>query len=101
MSPKIYYASDLHPEFEDETFLKMYEGKEYLDSYLVLAGDICPYNCKGRFKAFFEYIQKKFKRVIYVAGNHEYYKKTLDDDKIRELIDSFDNVYFLQDSYVP
>ena len=97
---KIYYSSDLHLEFEDENLLKIYEKDIYQDSYLVLAGDICCYNEKGRFKTFFEYISKKFKRIIYIAGNHEYYKKTLDDDKIIELIKPFGNVYFLQDSYI-
>lgn len=104
MVQRIYYISDLHLEFEDNNLLKIYLNKEYFDlyinSYIVLAGDICCYNYKNKFKTFFEYISKKFKRVIYIAGNHEYYKKTLDDNKIKELLKSFDNVYFLQDSYI-
>jgi len=101
---KIYYASDLHLEFEDNKLLKMYdvykyEGNNYQDSYLVLAGDICCYNHKDKFNTFFEYISKKFKRVIYISGNHEYYKKTLNDNTIKELLQPFENVYFLQDSF--
>ncbi len=98
--PKIYYISDLHLEFEEENLLKIYEGKTYLDSYLVLAGDICSYVYETKIKKFFEYISKKFKRIIYIAGNHEYYKTTLDDTPIEEMLGIFDNVHFLQDEYV-
>jgi len=98
--PKIYYISDLHLEFEDEYLLEIYVDKEYKDSYLVLAGDICSYTSKSNFVKFFDYISKKFKRVIYVAGNHEYYKGTLDDNRIINLLLPFDNIYFLQDEYI-
>lgn len=98
--PKIYYISDLHLEFEDENLLEIYVNKEYKDSYLVLAGDICSYTSKINFVKFFEYMSKKFKRLIYVAGNHEYYKGTLDDDHIIDLLLPFDNIYFLQDEHI-
>jgi predicted phosphodiesterase len=98
--PKIYYISDLHLEFEEENLLKIYEGKTFHDSYLVLAGDICCYINENKIKTFFDYISKKFKRVIYIAGNHEYYKTTLDDTPIEEMLMTFDNIYFLQDEYI-
>ena len=98
--PKIYYISDLHLEFEDENLLKIYVDKEYNDSYLILAGDICSYTSKSKFIKFFEYISKKFKRIIYIAGNHEYYKGKLNDKYIIDLLVSFNNIYFLQDEYI-
>jgi predicted phosphodiesterase len=52
--PKIYYISDLHLEFEDKYLLEIYVDKEYKDSYLILAGDICSYTSKSKFIKFFE-----------------------------------------------
>ena len=95
---KIYYISDIHYEFENQ--FNLYIDKSYLDSYLILAGDICSYHETEKFTQFFDIITTKFKEIIYVPGNHEYYKSTLNDSPIRELCNKYPNVHFLQDEYI-
>ena len=63
---KIFYASDLHIEFEDNRETLRFEG---LDADLtILAGDI------GAGIGGIEWAAKAFNMpVIYVLGNHEFY----------------------------
>jgi predicted phosphohydrolase len=101
MPIKIYFISDLHLEFEDENIINnIYINKEYLNDYLILAGDICCFSMKQRMINFFDIISKKFKTIIYIAGNHEYYKNSLDNTQIKQILIPYKNVYFLQDEYI-
>ena len=95
---KIVALSDLHCEF---SYPDNIEGDK--DAVLVLAGDIFVGT-----KAFREeYIPKwasMFKYVIYVLGNHEYYRHNIDTlpnkirNKIKEL--KLDNVFLLDEDVV-
>ena len=96
---KIYYCSDLHLELEDDTY-ELFIDDVYSDSYLVLAGDICQYRKMDRLKLFLNKLSKKFKRIIYVPGNHEYYFSELSDDLGRECVKNIKNVYLLQNESV-
>ena len=83
---KIQIVSDLHLEF-----LTVVEVLEVADriSYktnadvLVLAGDICSLNKRssGNFSYFLDAVQEKYKDIIYVMGNHEYYGTSYSDVK--------------------
>lgn len=66
--------SDLHLEFHKD------KGREFLDRLvpkapiLILAGDITMGRHYENFQNTFEPLVKKFERIIYVLGNHEYYR---------------------------
>lgn len=71
------YASDLHIEFNSSS--KDDDPLQYITpsaDNLILAGDVCSCNEFERFKMFIERVCKLFKIVIFVAGNHEYYRYT-------------------------
>lgn len=91
---KIRYCSDLHIEFSPQGLDFPYNGEDVL----VLAGDI---NVKARV----QWIRDRaleFPHVIYVCGNHEYYKGRIDkvDRKIREFLADSPNVHILQNQSV-
>lgn len=63
--------NDIGPRFffDEETL-----EKDFNDECLILAGDIVTFGTKERFRAFFDLISEKFKKVVIIAGNHEWYK---------------------------
>jgi len=68
----IQFVSDIHLEYREK------DGKwwksEIIPSapYLILAGDIAPAMCPI-LPLFYKWCSKKFKKVIHVSGNHEYW----------------------------
>lgn len=94
--------SDLHLEICPYFVPPMAEDN---DSVLILSGDICTaYNLKGLVLDFFKSCSLRFKHVIYVPGNHEYYRGHLpkDDTKIQEFLteNNLDNIHFLNGSSI-
>jgi Icc-related predicted phosphoesterase len=90
---KIAFASDIHLEFGAQDF-------QLPDAdVLLLAGDICvASDIKSTdtgtlkysvVKEFFSNVSRKYKRVIYIMGNHEYYDSNMTDveSTIREFLD--------------
>lgn len=79
----IRVASDLHLEFFQDVpmvdlighFLPPDERDR--QSVLVLAGDVTP--IIDQLQQFFEIVSKRFSRIVYVAGNHEYYYGRYED----------------------
>lgn len=67
---KLYYISDLHLEFNRNFYFNFEEYKE--DSTLCLLGDIAPLT-DSRLLPFIIHCCSRFKNVIYVYGNHEFY----------------------------
>jgi predicted phosphodiesterase len=108
MSVKIFYISDLHLEYQDldnkDSPFYLYENDEmketYSKSYLVLAGDICQIFEKEKFRKFLNLITPKFKAIIYVSGNHEYHRWTLNDIQLENILCIYENVYFLQNNFI-
>ena len=50
--------------------------------------------------------EKKFEKVFYISGNHEYYQNKKNpksmkqiEDIIREICDNYDNLFYLQNEY--
>ena len=69
----IQYLSDFHMEFLEKNYKNKFN---FAGDILCLAGDICACGVKQDFDNFIEflhYICPKYKYVIHVAGNHEYY----------------------------
>lgn len=84
MTHKFHYASDIHLEFNDLPNTQIPSGTN-----LILAGDILtiPMLSENRPKSrersltFLKNVSKKFKRVFYLSGNHEFYGAGIDEDK--------------------
>ena len=90
---KLRIASDLHLEgfmfmaipLLAEKFLPLEEADR--DSVLILAGDIC--SNPDVLQDFLEYVERRFKKVLFVPGNHEYYKH--DYHELNGIFASFDH----------
>lgn len=85
---KIRYMSDLHLEFEVYNNGERYLQDKYpyfspivttdeSDTILVLAGDVALADSPYTYVQFMEDMCGRFKDVIYVPGNHEYYRCSL------------------------
>lgn len=70
---KIRFMSDLHMEFAGACLYLPEELETDSESTLVLAGDIC--NNRLNLESFMHDMSKRFRYVIFVMGNHEYYGK--------------------------
>ena len=102
---KIRYYSDLH--IDPQWFLPF--DPPVLDddheTTLVLAGDIAEYKHVSEFVLD---MSKRFKYVVYVMGNHEFYRTSITraipkiKGKITQLNDNKypDNIHILEDEYV-
>lgn len=92
---RIYLASDIHNEFSVFNFPVLENEKEVT---LVLAGDIFVVKSPAAGLAFFRQISPRFKQIVVIMGNHEFYKGGLQRsvEKERDLLAEFPNVHFLQ-----
>lgn len=102
---RIKQMSDLHLEFDADFFPKNEEKADLL----MLNGDICmgtyfdkgidsPYYYRAlEFLNFFEFCSKEYENVLYIPGNHEYYRGRIDqiDDIIRNALSGFSNIHFM------
>lgn len=79
---KIRIISDLHVEFQSSNFMIGYvehvnmilpPQPEDRHSVLIIAGDLAPIKEHLRITLFLEIVEKRFKHVIYIFGNHEFY----------------------------
>lgn len=107
----VAYGSDLHLEFGGKGVVQALQ--EVDADVLILAGDIAtvddyvkmnnPDSPKGKtLQDIMEIANEKFIKTIVVAGNHEHYggeyKSTL--TKIRESLEQYENVHFLENEYI-
>jgi predicted phosphodiesterase len=100
----IQVASDLHIDVNVDVDYRKFTKKCGGD-ILCLAGDICSCGDDHTFEQFETFITnecKKFKRVIHVAGNHEYYSEgetSMEEikKKLRGLEKKLSNYSFLDD----
>ncbi len=74
MGQKFRIMSDLHLE-RCQLEIPFKEGEQ--DTILILAGDICNFGKRMSFSGFMQDAYMRFKHVIYVPGNHEYYDTTI------------------------
>jgi predicted phosphodiesterase len=103
---RIQYASDLHLEHFKIAFPHDLNPRQLIvpdpaAEVLVLAGDIGNPD-EPIYKFFLEWCSKSWKKVIVVAGNHEFYstpstRRTITErlDSIRAAVSTFPNVHFL------
>lgn len=92
---KMRVLSDLHLDFDYEAISKLDTDSE---SVLIVAGDLCEVETSNDvFVRFFDDVSPRFKAIIYVLGNHEYYGSSLDDTLsiARHITSSYNNVFLL------
>lgn len=107
----IRLASDIHLEFYLNSVLS--EGNEVLENLindiftpmdtdkntvLILAGDILLIKQFQHFKYFFEKLSSKFKTVLWVFGNHEWFKATINKktvDNLKNELKYLENIHIL------
>jgi predicted phosphohydrolase len=98
LSFKFQLFSDIHLEY-----FRSFPKITPLAPYLFLAGDIGKIS-DPNFKLFFDYCSIHWKKIFFVAGNHEYYssKKTHVELRLlyKDFFNAFSNVYLLDDCYV-
>lgn len=104
-------ASDLHLEFHRpwDIFAKLGGSNVFVppddrdkDAVLILAGDIVLISKLETYKDFFADVCERFKDVVYVTGNHEYYKSEAFNDSHKTLRDfeaGFENFHWLQNQH--
>jgi predicted phosphodiesterase len=70
--------------------------------YLLLAGDI-GYPESRIYQDFMKQCSKKFDKVFYTSGNHEYYHRNKSIEEIdiiiKEICSQYDNIHYLQNDY--
>lgn len=99
---KLRIESDIHLEFYNKKEYLLEKTEDESDCILILAGDICPASYISNNLYFFKDVVSRFKSVIYVPGNHEYYggNITFADNTIMEFFKDHDlNITFLNNNY--
>ena len=71
---RIQPVSDLHLEFDPDHGKRFASSLPVLGDVLVLAGDVLPIRRPPHVREMLDWFCARFPRVIYVPGNHEYYK---------------------------
>jgi Icc-related predicted phosphoesterase len=67
---RIFAISDLHIDYkENRDWISGLSGQEYINDVLIVAGDICD-KPKELIRTFIT-LRKKFRRVLFVPGNHD------------------------------
>lgn len=74
---QLQLASDLHLEMYKDRGVEWLENFEPAADILILAGDITSATGRGYLDLVFESTAKRWKYVIYTAGNHEFYFTSL------------------------
>nr|QYA18488.1 metallophosphoesterase [Clandestinovirus] len=95
------FVSDLHLEFYDCTHSKKWPKVPALASLLIIAGDLGRVN-QPQYFAFLKDVSARFRHVILVPGNHEYYQAhkpthTINDvdELLKDMETSLPNVHLL------
>ncbi len=105
MPLRIQYCSDLHYEFKPAQQIPKLL-KDVKADVLVLAGDICAITDPkdwDKFVLLINHYAKKYKYIIHVAGNHEYYnvsKSIKKDDCFDEINTRFKNFMKIVPNYI-
>lgn len=105
---RIKQMSDLHLEFSpdfrptnnEKADILLLNGDICLASYFEKSEDSPYYGDAMKFLDFFEFCSKEYENVLYIPGNHEYYRGYIDtaDDILRRSLKFLPNVHFLNNN---
>lgn len=101
---KFRLVSDIHQEFYMSTqdFWKPEKLEDDKNTVLIVAGDYGLVKHTATLKKLLEDLCTQFHSVVYVLGNHEYWKGCLTRavPKLEEIADTIRNLYVLENDYV-
>lgn len=105
---KIRFTSDLHCEFypwtrHDQHIAYAIPALETDNkTTLILAGDICNYSHKQSYGKVLELLAPRFKDIIIIAGNHEWYRGHFKESQniFIEYLKQYPNIHFLDKSSI-
>lgn len=105
---KLQITSDIHcDKYKNNIFGHMVTSDPVhdVDNVLILVGDISHAVSIERHYKFFQYLSRKFKKILYIPGNHEYYNNFYipieeSDAKIRFFLKKFPNFVYLQNESI-
>lgn len=94
---KFIPISDTHGDLD-----RIKQIPEQKDCTVLLAGDIHEVKKKNKYKEILSVFSEKFKNVVLICGNHEYYTRSIFQvhNDLEQMVTEFDNVYFLNDSSI-
>jgi len=94
---RIQPLSDLHLEFDEDHGERFALSLPVVGEVLVLAGDILPIRRAPHVRQMLGWFCYRFPQVLYVPGNHEYYKTSpaLASDLLRTCARDFENLHVL------
>ena len=97
---KIAFASDLHLDiFPEKALQDIYDEFRGVEAdVLALAGDISEIVHLQYFEDFFEIISKQFKKVLYIPGNHEYYRSQFTTFELENFLSKFSNIHVMNNN---
>lgn len=97
----IQYISDIHLELmSPQNVSKFMKQFKPISDVCILAGDIGnPFT--ESYKNFLKFLNDSFKKVFIIAGNHEYYKNSVEGTKhqLKEVAKPYPNISILDNSY--
>lgn len=96
---KIRMVSDLHLEFDGPAqFFKLPELPDDKETVLILSGDIGLCAKISEIERFISYHAPKFRRVLYIPGNHEFYNNVYDNviPALRNCVSEIPNAEFME-----
>ena len=93
---RIQIASDIHTEFHKKVTLEHFIHRSA--DVLLLAGDV-GIPTHPSYRSFLEQCNANYRRVLLIAGNHEFYGSTFDSaiSSIRDTVSDLRNITFLND----
>lgn len=96
---KFRLFSDIHLEFDPYTIP---HNDEDIETTLIIAGDLIPLYLVQDVQSFFAKLSPRFKNIVYVCGNHEYYNSNLVfcQGIFKKIAKTFNNVFCLENESV-
>ncbi len=94
--PTFQIASDLHIEYKNNDVVDPWNYIEPVADILILAGDIGSFYKINQLRAFLEPVCAKFRMVLYVPGNQEFY--TVDEHKPKRMYQLLNSLYEIENS---
>jgi len=94
---KLRIISDIHNEFRNEPVqLPIMENEK--EQILIIAGDFSPLKHMKNYKNVFDEYTERFKAVLFILGNHEYYGFKIDPVRVSKVFEDLslkDNFHLL------
>lgn len=100
---RLAIMSDLHLEFDSDLGRSFCDDLDSTDvDVLVLAGDVLPWTSQQNLKNVFNRLCEKYPHVIYVLGNHEFYRCDFLEvhKQILEFAKLYNNLHILNNNLI-